>query len=371
MYIRNKGNPDSLCWVVIDKPLSDDKDKRFLYSAPLGYVFDKMMKDAGIYDYYVISFRPETDDDQAYQNVIGSLNQFKPPIIIPLGAIGQKLLPELALTRRGKNYNEDKDSELSKYAGSLLSSPKLTYPAFVIPSYEPLEIVRQWKMRDVIVSCDLSKAAAEIEWYKNHENTLQPLPQQRIRINFDDFGELLATLDSFLNFPLLSNDIETLYPRAPTKTQPSQFYKILPGYPVTIGLAPGADFGISFDFFRKSTIETRELWKHLAKLLWEVPSLGQNFFNFDACFYEMLGFRLPLDKCRDTLILHHLLWPELKHTLAFQTRQYTRNPYYKEIAQGWTPEKMDTLKWYNAQDCVVTYEIYEAQLAEMKARGLE
>ena len=85
----------------------------------------------------------------------------------------------------------------------------------------------------------------------------------------------------------------------------------------------------------------------------------------------MLGFRLPLDKCRDTLIMHHLLWPELKHTLAFQTRQYTRNPYYKEIAQGWTPEKMDTLKWYNAQDCVVCYEIYEAQLAEMKARGLE
>lgn len=371
MYIPSKGSPSAPCWVIVDTPMSGDVDKGYLFSSSTGYVFDKMMQEAGIPNYYVTCYRPDTEHDDAYANIPGDLNLYKPPIIIPLGAIGHKLLPVMSPRRRKKNFNPDKDSELSKYAGSLMQSEQLNYPHYVIPTYHPVDIIRQWKLRDIIISCDLGKAAAELDFHKANNYALNPLPIRNPKIDFDSFDELIWLLNSWNGLPYISNDIETIYPRAPTKTQPSQFYKILPGYPVTIGLAPSKDFGISFDLFRESKSETRELWRVLYKLLKDTPSIGQNFFNFDANFYECLGFTLPLELCRDTMILHHLLWAELPHKLQFLARQYTREPYWKDEGAGWSPKNMRGMKIYNCKDVMVTYEIFEEEMKELKERGLE
>jgi hypothetical protein len=326
-----------------------------------------MMQAAGFEDYYVTCFRPDTDHLDSYRNIIGELTQYCPPIIIPLGAAGNKLTKELEQKRRKKNYNPDEDSEINKYCGSLLTSPDLTYSHYICPTIEPLDVVRQWKIRDIIINCDLGRAKAELDFWKTHGH-LQPLPQRTHKIDFSCFDELLFDIDSMLVCSLISNDIETIYPKAPTKTQPSRFHKILPGYPVCTSFASSSTFAISFDFFRESTIETRELWKHVAKLVWEVPSLGQNFFNFDALFYRSLGMRIPLDKCKDTLISHHILWPEFKHSLQFQTRQYTREPYYKDEGHGWDGKNMKKLKIYNCKDTMVTYEIYDEHEKEFAER---
>lgn len=368
-YIHSKGSPSSPTWILVDRPLADDSTRGYLYSAPLGHTFDKMMIAAGFENYYVTCFRPDTEHSDSWRNVIGELNQYRPPIIIPLGAIGQKITSALSQSRRGKTYNEEKDSNINKYSGSLLTSDMgLDYPHYVIPTIEPLDVVRQWKLRDIIINCDLGKAKLELDYWKTHAFTLQPLPERTHKIDFSCFDELLADIDEMLGCPLVSNDIETIYPKAPTKTQPSQFYKILPGYPICTSFASSSTFGISFDFFRESVTETRELWKHVAKLIWEVPSLGQNFFNFDALFYRSLGMRVPLDKCQDTLIRHHVLWPEFKHTLQFQTRQYTREPYYKDEGHGWNIKDMKKLKIYNCKDTMVTFEIYDEQEKEFEER---
>ena len=371
MLIGAKGSPSSPVWILVDKPLSNDVDRGYLYSSAMGHVFDKMMREAGVPDYYVQCYRPDTDAPTGWRNINSELEIYRPPIIIPTGAIGGKLLPVMVPKRRKKNFNEDKDSEISKYAGSLMVSDQLTFPHYIVPTYSPEDVIRQWKIRDIVVSCDLGKAASELEYWKTNAHTLQPLPQRTHKVDFDTFDELLYIIDSMRDVPFVSNDIETIYPKAPTKTQPSQFYKILPGYPITIGLAPSTDFGISFDLFRESKSETVELWKRLARVLKDTPSIGQNFFNFDANFYEMLGFRLPLEKCRDTMIRHHLLWPELKHTLQFQARQYTREPYWKDEGAGWSIKNMRGMKIYNCKDVMVTYEIYNCQEEEIKARGLD
>lgn len=368
MYIHSKGSPSSPVWVLVDRPLSGDDVKGYLYSAPLGWVFDKMMQDAGIVDYYVIAYRPDTKHTDSWCNMDGELNMYKPPIIIPLGAIGGKLIPALIPKRRGKTFNEEKDSELSKYCGSLLNSPYLTYPHYVVPTFEPGDVVKQWKMRDVVINCDLMKAKTELDYWNVNAHTIQPLPERIHKINFGCFDELLADIDAMLECGLVSNDIETIYPKAPTKTQASQFYRILPGYPITCSFAPSTTFSISFDFFRESVSETRELWKHVAKLVWEVPSLGQNFFNFDALFFRSLGMRIDLSRCKDTLIRHHVLYPELKHSLQFQTRQYTREPYYKDEGHGWNIKDMKQLKIYNCKDTMVTREIYDFQEIEFEER---
>ena len=129
-----------------------------------------------------------------------------------------------------------------------------------------------------------------------------------------------------------------------------------------------SDYGISFNLFRNSPRENNILWRALDDLLKRVPCLGQNFFNFDALFFESLGFNIPLEKVQDTLLRHHILWPELSHKLQFMTRQYTREPYYKDEGHGWSVKYMDRLRRYNCLDVCVTYEIYEAQEQEFKER---
>ena len=84
--------------------------------------------------------------------------------------------------------------------------------------------------------------------------------------------------------------------------------------------------------------------------------------------FESLGFNISLEKVQDTLLRHHILWPELSHKLQFMTRQYTREPYYKDEGHGWSVKYMDRLRRYNCLDVCVTYEIYEAQEQEFKER---
>jgi hypothetical protein len=50
------------------------------------------------------------------------------------------------------------------------------------------------------------------------------------------------------------------------------------------------------------------------------------------------------------------------------TRQYTREPYYKDEGHGWSFKDMRKLKRYNALDVTVTYEVYLAQEQEFKER---
>jgi len=99
-----------------------------------------------------------------------------------------------------------------------------------------------------------------------------------------------------------------------------------------------------------------------------VPQLGQNFFNFDLFRYEALGFDIPTKNCQDTLIRHHILWPELPHKLQFLTRQYTRQPYYKDEGKMWNMKDMRQLRRYNCLDVCVTMEVYLQQELEFNER---
>ena len=97
--------------------------------------------------------------------------------------------------------------------------------------------------------------------------------------------------------------------------------------------------------------------------------IGQNYTTFDAHWLRALGFDVNLSLVHDTLIRHHILWPELPHKLQFQTFQYTREPYYKEEGKGWSlKEGLDRLMKYNCKDTLVTYEVFNEQEKEFADR---
>lgn len=363
--IHPKGSPSSDVWVIVDEPYAQDKDKGFLFSAGYGYMFHKMMHEAGLDDYYVISRRPELENRKSIVVIENELNFYKPPVIIPLEGVGRFLCRELEKKYSDKDPDDDNsESDIQKWAGSILQSPALKYPHYIIPSFAPDTVVKDWSMRDVVVNLDLGKAHSEVDYFRRY-GKLNPLPERELKYELG-FEELIWILEShFLNTKLISTDIETIYT---TQTGTLKEYFPHPGYPVTIGMADSSDFGISFELFWPERNKTVKLWRLLAKILWEIPQLGQNFFNFDSYHLEALGFRLDLTRCKDTLIRHHILWPELPHKLQFLTRQYTREPYYKDEGHGWNMKDMKKLKRYNCLDVTVTYEVYECQEEEFKER---
>lgn len=360
--IHHKGSPYSQTWVVIEAPYTQDKDKKFLFSGSYGYVWDKMMRQAGFNDYYVISRRPDLDNKNSFVIIENELNHYKPPIIIVLEEAGKHLCTELEKRHvKQKGIIDESESDIEKYAGSLLQSPRLNYPHYIIPTFTPDTVCKDWSLRDIVASLDLEKAKDELDFFLKTGN-LNSLPIRDLKYDIKDYDELISYLERFRNAKLLSNDIETIY-----TNKKNPFYPH-PGYPVTIGLADSVDFGISFNLFRDSKIETVDLWKRLYNLFQEVPQLGQNFFNFDSFRYEALGFKIDFSKVKDTMIRHHILWPELSHKLQFMTRQYTRQPYYKDEGKQWNMKDMKQLRRYNCLDVCVTLEVYLAQEKEFDER---
>jgi hypothetical protein len=111
----------------------------------------------------------------------------------------------------------------------------------------------------------------------------------------------------------------------------------------------------------------------LNEILKRCPQIGQNYISFDCTWEEWAGFspdlRLFDSQVSDTLLLHHLLWPELPHKLQFITMQYTREPYYKDEGRKWKPrDGIERLLRYNGLDACTTYEAMICMEEELASR---
>lgn len=365
-YIRPQGSPTAKVWIVTEQPYPQDVQAGYIWSAGYGRMFTAMMNTVGIRDFYVIARRPDLDHPDTYTVLETEIEQYKPPIIIPIEEAGTFLCRELIKNEFSKRKLAQGESEISKYAGSIITSKFLSYPHYVIPTFAPDTVMKQFKLKDIVTYLDLGKASDELAFFEKN-GFLQQLPQRDLRYDISDFDELMGYLERFSSVSLLSNDLEVVYPK-----NKSSVYWGHPGLPTCIGLADSKNFGISFEAFqgedRAGIKRTAQLWRKLQSIFDRVDQLGQNFYNFDEPRYRMLGFRIPRARIHDTLIRQHILWPELPKTLQFMTRQYTREPYYKDEGHGWSFKDMRRLKRYNCLDACVTMEVFEAQYGEFKKR---
>lgn len=357
--ITPRGSPSSPIWIILERPYGTDVPKGYLLSGGLGFVYEKMFKEAGLdlNQCYVCARRPDLEKpgDFSFDPMPSSIEQSHPPFILVVEEAGATYLEEL------KQKGVFSRGQLQKYAGSLLESKQLSYPHYIIPVYGPDYCVADWAERNITTYVDLQKLRDELEYWKKN-GSLRPLPERKLVYGSIEANDILQWLNSIKNQELVSIDIETVYPRSGSTFLPH------PGYPITIGLANSSKHGISFNLFRDSPEENRIIWRAFNNMLGRVRILGQNFFNFDALFLQSLGFTVDLSTVQDTLLRHHILWPELSHKLQFMTRQYTREPYYKDEGHHWSIKNMDRLRRYNCLDVCVTYEVYERQEEEFQQR---
>lgn len=360
--IQNFGNENSPIWVLLDAPYSNDALDGVILSGGYGYNFKKIWKLAGLNlynDTYIRSLRPclgaTYDTANILSNLLSDLDRCRPSIIVPLSdEILNYLVPE---TKQIK----EKNSSIMKWAGSLLTSKYLSYPHYIIGSHSPDWVTRNWAYNEIQAFIDFGHVREEFEYVKKY-GTINPLPKRNILVE-PTFPDLLACLNDYTKLSLVSSDIETIRPK-----QDSFYYKVNPGYPYVIGLAKSPKEAVSFSIWDYTEDQCVKIWRLLNEIYSKVPQIGQNYFLFDAHYLKSFGFRLCLDKCKDTLIRHHILWPSLKHALHFQTRQYTRQPYYKDEGKNFSVKYKKKFMNYNALDCCVTFEIYEEQEKEFDDR---
>ena len=135
----------------------------------------------------------------------------------------------------------------------------------------------------------------------------------------------------------------------------------------TVGMETVACVGISDDPGRAICIpfigghltpsELAYVWRRLHALFLSRGIVGQNI-QFDLTRLERYGFRFPRIAF-DTMLAHHLLYPEFDHDLGFIVSIYTNEPYYKH--------EISTHLWpYNCKDAACTYEAYTKLLKELK-----
>ena len=359
-YITPRGAPESPIWIILEKPLPSDKVQ--ICDGSMGFAFQKMLQEAGLSmrDLYICSRRPDTDSPNSFSSSVDSfLTASKPSLVLLVGEAASTWLPELKPQAGQDTWR----TQLDKYVGSLLKSPNFGWEHYAMPLIAIEDLMVDWRERNITTYIDLQKLRDEFIYWQKH-GSLNPLPQRQFIYHDMTTDEVLFQLDALRSSPILSEDIETVYPR-----KGSSYYGQHPGIPVTFGIASSPSKAISFSIFRESPAATVEVWRAFDLLhSGDALIVGQNFFNFDSFFYHMLGFELRRELFQDTIIRHHILWMELPHKLQFLTRQYTRQPYYKDEGKQWSLKKMDQLRHYNCLDAAVTYEVYLAQEQEFAQR---
>lgn len=296
--IHTRGNPMSRIWVIFERPFSTDEAKGFICSGGMGFAFQKMLEEGGLKmsDVFCCCRFPDTDVPMGF--VAPDLETYKPPLIFVVGAAGSWYLPELRAVGKQTSHK----TQLNKWVGSLLRSDMLAWDHWMMPLLDPQDLMADWTERNVTTYIDIAKLRDELEFWKKH-GVVQPLRQRTLLSHDMEDDEVLSHLDSFRSSPFLAEDIETVYP----KGKGSKYKGVHPGMPITFGIANSPEFGVSFNLFRTTPSATREVWRAFDRLHSEGATIiGQNFFNFDSLFYNMLGISLRRDLAAASAVIR---WP--------------------------------------------------------------
>lgn len=150
---------------------------------------------------------------------------------------------------------------------------------------------------------------------------------------------------------------------------------------VMVGVATDEEQAMVIPFLQKGGLpywlngQRKEVTDLLRSLFVNNELIFQNAL-FDVPMLRGFGFDIPWENVKhDTMLLHHVLTPEMPHNLGFIVSIYGATPYWKEDVSERLGSNMEledeTFRLYNARDCVVLHQVLQPMLEDLEELELE
>lgn len=241
-----------------------------------------------------------TEDGMEYvKRLVEEIKDASANLIVTMGAVSTIALlgpSKKAITKvRGSLYESNVNGLVGKK---------------VMPTFHPASVLHgQFNWR-YMIDWDFKRAKRELESPK----LPTPFRQFKILPTFDETIKFLKKLND--DCPeMVSVDIEITHRQVSI---------------VGFGLSHSEAWAI--DFFNRTLEQETEIWKHIAAVL-ENPKIGKLFQNamFDIAFLMTQTGIITRGRVDDTMIAHHIMYPDLPKGMAFLQSIYTNQPYHKDM----------------------------------------
>ena len=333
----DSGTTDSNIALLLDFPPKDAHRKGDLLSGRAGYTLHQLLNNAGIpINHCYITYCHDVADNKGLINSKGAFSEqglkikeevlerfkdIKCNIIVPLGNFSCAVFTG--------------DHRIKFNRGSLSWNSEVNRK--ILPTFYPGNIMFQSPER-LMSSMDLKKVL------DNSKTSHYAEPQHTFHIN-----PSITEVDNFLEYckkagTPVSVDIETLN-----------------GFVFCIGFAVDVTTAMCVNFDNRTIEEEIVLWRMCTEFLEDetIPKLGQNLI-FDIWFLAFRHRCYVKGYIDDTMVAHHILYPDLPKGLGVLTTLHTDEPYYKEEGGYWKGGIGDRTSFlnYNCKDVITTLKVW-------------
>lgn len=236
------------------------------------------------------------------------------------------------------------DSRIMKWRGSILS-PKLDIGKKIIPTVHPAACLRgQYLWRHLIIS-DLDRVKKESTYPEKR------LPEYTLLVD-PSFEEVVDYLTACIFLKRVGFDIEVL------NNQVS-----------CLSFAQSASLSMSIPLVgadgkhRWTEEQETSIWELISFILQhpDIAKVGHNLI-FDISFMFMQNNILTQGTICDTMVAHHIIWPDFLKGLDFCQSMHLREPYYKDDGKIWSKPWADPIVFwrYSARDSIVPLDLWDA-----------
>ena len=296
--------------------------------------------------FYNIKTRSPTNNYRQYAefiNIFDELNSLPElTTVVVCGDFPLYVLMEDNITKSG----------ITKFRGSILTTPKLPGKK-IIPIIHPSSVgygnyLAQFWIRD-----DLKRAKKE-----STTRTVN-LPKRTYRID-TPLNEAVEYLDKLIAHAHSVSD---------TSTDPSTWVSFdietVNNTVSCIAFTNSPTYAMCIPVSRYTVQEEVVVWKKIAQLLGDqhIPKVGQNLIFDTGFLYQKLKI-ITRGPIYDTMVLHHLMYPDFPKGLDFLVSYHCGGePYYKDEGKVWKEKEIVGDKWttfqtYNCKDAALTLEVW-------------
>jgi uracil-DNA glycosylase len=246
------------------------------------------------------------------------------------------------------------DSRIMKWRGSILYAKKEASGKKLVPTVHPAACLRgQYLWRHLLIS-DLDRAK------KESKSPSLNLTKRDLQVG-PDFQQVRNYLSECAKLGAVAFDIEVTNHQVHCIAFAKSAYDCM-SVPIVKG--NGADYW---------TIEQEEqIWLLISAVLGnsKILKIGQNLI-FDISFLLQQMNIHTSGQVGDTMILHHIMYPDFPKGLDFLCSMHTREPYYKDEGKIWKNPGRDVESFwlYNAKDAATTFEIWDVLSKDAEKSG--